>query len=260
MVHPQARRLLEEAEDHLPLAEPVDHHRGGPEVHPVGRHPHQMRRDPVELDHQHPDPFGPRRQLDPEQRLDRHREHQFVGERREVVHAGDVGRPLHVGEFLAGLLHPGVEVPDHRFGPEHRLAVELDHQTEHTVGRGVLGPHVDDHGLVVGALDVDVGGIEGRALGEAEDRSDLAPELPGLGGPPTGELLAALGGLGDETLGGAGGGGLEECLARDRFPERRVRVGRCRRLVRTTGGEVGSRSAHLGPGAPLNWTGTRPTP
>ncbi len=106
VVHPKTGRLLEEPEDHLALAEAVDHHRGRAEVHPVGRHPHEVRRDPVELDHQHPDPLGPWRQLDPEQRLDRHREHQLVGERCEVVHPGDVGGPLDVGELFAGLLHP----------------------------------------------------------------------------------------------------------------------------------------------------------
>ena len=58
-----------------------------------------MRGHPVELGHQDPDRLGPRRHLDVEQPLDCQGEHQLVVERRQVVHAGDVGGPLHVGEL-----------------------------------------------------------------------------------------------------------------------------------------------------------------
>src|SRR5439155_17289190 len=60
----------------------------------------------------------------------------------------DVGRPLDVGQLLAGLLHAGVEVADDRLGPQHRLALEFEHDPEHAVRRRVLRPEVDDHGLV----------------------------------------------------------------------------------------------------------------
>jgi hypothetical protein len=108
----------------------------------------QVRRHPVELDHQHPDPHRALGYLDVEEPLDRHREHELVRQRRRVVHARDIGRALDVGELLAGLLHAGVQVTDHRLRAEHRLAVELHHDPQHAVGRRVLRPHVDDHGVV----------------------------------------------------------------------------------------------------------------
>ena len=55
-----------------------------------------------------------------EQLLDGEGEHQLVEQRRRVVHAGDVGGALEVGEVLARLLHAGVEVADDRLGPQRR--------------------------------------------------------------------------------------------------------------------------------------------
>ena len=102
---------------------------------------------------QHADPHGPRRQLEAEQLLGGQAEHQLVEDRRGVVHAGDVGAALEVGERLARLLHAGVQVADDRLGAQHGLAVELEHEAQHAVGAGVLRPHVDDHGLVVVGAD-----------------------------------------------------------------------------------------------------------
>ncbi len=73
------------------------------------------------------------------------RVHELVGEVRRVVHARDVGRALHVGELLTGLLHAGVEVTDDGLDAQHVFAVELHHEPQHAVGRRVLRTHVDDH-------------------------------------------------------------------------------------------------------------------
>ena len=155
MVHPQACDLLEERQDALALAEAVHHHRQRGDVHAVGGHVGHVRGDPVELGHQHAYPLGPRGHVDTQQRLGGHREDQLVEERRQVVHAGDVGGTLEIGEVFAGLLHAGVQVADHGLAPQHRLALELDHDPQHAVGAGVLRPHVDDHRLVVGGLIVE---------------------------------------------------------------------------------------------------------
>ena len=104
-----------------------------------------MRRDAIQLDEQHAHPRRALGNLDVEEPLHRHRVHELVGERRRVVHARDVGRALHVRELLAGLLHAGVEVADHRLGAHDLFGVELHHDAQHPVGRRVLRPHVDDH-------------------------------------------------------------------------------------------------------------------
>ena len=45
------------------------------------------------------------------------------------------------------------------------------------MGRRVLRAHVDDHGLVVGLLDVDVVGVDDHALGQPQDGARLAAQL-----------------------------------------------------------------------------------
>jgi hypothetical protein len=90
VVHAEAGRLLEEVEADLSLTPAVDHHRQGADVHALGCNPDEVACDPVELRHQHPDSARPFRHVDPEELLDRQRERQFVVERREVVHPGDV--------------------------------------------------------------------------------------------------------------------------------------------------------------------------
>ena len=73
----------------------------------------------------------------------------------------------------AGLLHAGVEVADHRLGAQDRLTVELHHDPQHAVGGGMGGAEVEDHGLVLGRLHVDVGRVELHPFGQAKDRSRL---------------------------------------------------------------------------------------
>ena len=213
----------------------------------------QVRRHPVQLGHQHADPGGARRQLDAEQRLGGQGEDQLVVQRREVVHPGHVGGALDVGQLLARLLHAGVQVADDRLGAQHRLAVELEHEAQHAVGRGVLGPHVDDHRLVVAALDVDVARVDVAALGQAQDGADLLAELAGARWCRAAQqLLGALGGLGDEgALLGLGLAVRPPRSASRSLARLVVVVGLVCVLVVL---------AHRGPGASLNCTGTRPTP
>ena len=118
----------------------------------VARNKH-VRRDAIQLGHQHADPLRPRDVVfDAEELLGRHREHELVEERRRVVHARDVGGPLQEREVFAGLLHAGVQVADDRLGAQHGLAVELEHEAQHAVRRRVLRTHVDDHRLVVAGV------------------------------------------------------------------------------------------------------------
>ena len=195
VVHPQAGDRLEEAQDLLALAPAEEHHRDRAEVHAVGGQEEQVAGDAVHLGHQHPDPGGPDRDLDPEELLDGQRERQLVEQRRGVVHAGDVGGALQVGQGLARLLHAGVQVADDRLGPQDGLTLELEHEPQHAVGRRVLGTHVDDHRLVVGSADV-----RSRAAASASDRRSTAPISRRRSAPPRAcgiRPWLSLGGLGD---------------------------------------------------------------
>ena len=65
------------------------------------------------------------------------------------------------------------------------LTVEFEHESQHTVGGRVRRAHVDDHGLVVAALDVDGVGVDVQVVA-AKHRTDLSAELVRRG------VLAAL--------------------------------------------------------------------
>jgi hypothetical protein len=179
VVHPQPGDLLEEAQHLFPLAPAVDHHRHRTEVHAVGGHEQQVARHAVELGQQHPHPHRPLGDvaIDPEQLLGRHREHELVAERAEVVHARDVGTALHERQLLTGLLHAGVEVTDDRLAAQHGLALQFEHQPQHPVRRGVLRPHVDDHRLVFVGVVGQVAELRRLGLAHAQHRPDLAHQL-----------------------------------------------------------------------------------
>ena len=202
VVHPQAGDLLEEPQHLLALAPAVDHHRDRAEVHAVGGHEQQMARHAAHLGHQHADPDGPLGDVavDAEQLLGRHGERELVGDRAQVVHAGDVGAALRVRELLAGLLHAGVQVPDDRLAAQHGLALEFQHQPQHAVGRRVLRTHVDDHRLILVGIVGEIAELGGVGLGHPQDRADLAHQLLGGELAARAELLLAFVGAGNRAL------------------------------------------------------------
>ena len=158
VVHPQPGDQLEQVEHGLALAEAEDHRGQRAELHATGRQRDQVGGHPVELHHQHPDDAGPLRDLvgDAEQLLDREAVRRLVEQRGEVVHPGHERDGLGPVAVLEVLLDAGVEVPDADAGLGDGLAVQLEDQPEHAVGRRVLRAHVhhDALGVLVGdALD-----------------------------------------------------------------------------------------------------------
>ena len=153
VVHAQAGDQLEEVEHHLALAEADRHHGERADLHATGGDADQVARDAVELHEQHPHDLGLLGDvvLDVEEPLDAEAVGRLVVERREVVHPGAERDALHPGAELHVLLDAGVQVADAAAGLGDRLALELEDQPEHAVGRRVLRAHVD-HDVVVGAL------------------------------------------------------------------------------------------------------------
>jgi hypothetical protein len=207
VIHPQAGDLLEEPQHLFALAPAVDHHRHRAEVHAVGRHEEQMAGHPAHLGHQHPDPHGAVGNVlvDAEEFLRGHRECEFVGDRAQVVHAGDVRATLRIGELLAGLLHAGVEVADDRLAPQHGLALQFQHQPQHAVGRRVLWAHVDDHRLILVGIVGEIAEARDVGFGHPQHRTDLAHQLLRGELAAGAELLLALVGGGDGALVVGGG-------------------------------------------------------
>ena len=118
-----------------------------------------MAEDPVPLGEHRADPLRALRDLDPGESLDRDRPPQLV------VEGADPVVPVHQHQHLPGvavlgeLLGRAVHVADHGLRPGDHLAVQLEDDPEHSVGRRMLRPDVEDHllgGEVAGRKDLDV--------------------------------------------------------------------------------------------------------
>jgi hypothetical protein len=104
--------------------------------------------DPVQLAEEHPHPRRLRRDLEPEQLLDREDEHELVVLEGEVVDPRRIRDRLPPRLLLHVLLEPGVEVADHRRDPDDVLAVEVDDEPEDAVRRRMVRAEVDGEDVV----------------------------------------------------------------------------------------------------------------
>ena len=152
MVHAEASDFLKEAKRFFTFTPSVKHHRHCTKVHAVRGHEEKVRRDAIHLGHEHANPDRTFRHFDVKQLFDSEREGKFGEQRRCVIHARHVGWALQVGEFFARALHACMEIANNRLTAKNGLALEFEHETQHTVSRRMLRTHVDDHGFVVGNL------------------------------------------------------------------------------------------------------------
>ncbi len=130
------------------LAEAVEEDGERADVHGVRAEPDQVRLDAGELVEQHADVLRALGDLKLQQLLDCEAVGEVVGHRAEIVDAVGERDDLLVELGLAGLLDAGVQVADVGRERDDGLAIDLEHQAEHAVGRGMLRAHVEDHGVV----------------------------------------------------------------------------------------------------------------
>src|SRR5207245_6144217 len=102
---------------------------------------------PAQLASHHPKHLTARWDLDAHQLPGREREADVVRHRRQIVGAVRERDDLVVVPVLPQLLETGVEIAEMGDHANYGLAVELDHEPQHTVGGGVLRPEVDQHVL-----------------------------------------------------------------------------------------------------------------
>ena len=142
----------------MPLAilEGVEEDGGRPEIQGVGTQPEDVRADARQLAADDPDGLTARGHVQVQQRLHRESEPDVGAQRREVVHPIGIGDELQVGAVLGDLLHAPMQVADVRHAFLDPLSVELEHQAQHAVRRGVGRPHVDGDnvGVIPGSGDV----------------------------------------------------------------------------------------------------------
>ena len=104
--------------------------------------------------------------LDVEQLLERHDRRPLAEQRADVLERVDLADDVVVVAVLAQLLDAAVEVAEDRVEVDDLLAVDLEHDPQHAVGRRVLGAHVEEHLAVAERVEL------GLALGPRRVRRD----------------------------------------------------------------------------------------
>ena len=136
--HPLAGQRREHVHDLVALDERPQDRREAAEVK---RHPAEeqgVAGDPVELGGEDADVLRAARHLDVEELLERQDAGPLAEERADVLERVEVADRLVVVGVLAQLLDAAMEVAQDRVEVDDLLAVELEHDAQDPVGRGVL--------------------------------------------------------------------------------------------------------------------------
>ena len=141
-VHARARDGLVHVHQVFAFAERVQEHRHRADVERVRAEPQQVVHQPRDLVEHHADVLRAQRHLDVEQLLDREHVAVLVAHHRHVVEPVHVRHRLEIGPGLGELLGRAMQQPDVRIGALHDLAVELEHEAQHAVGRRMLRTEV----------------------------------------------------------------------------------------------------------------------
>ena len=104
-----------------------------------------MAGDPPQLGDQHPQVLGLLRQLEPQQLFDDHGPTEIHVHPGQVIHAVRVGNVLAGRQVLTDLFRATVQIADVRRDLRHDFAVRSQHEAQHAVSAGVLGPHIHQH-------------------------------------------------------------------------------------------------------------------
>ena len=137
--------------------------------------PQQMIQDAGDLIEHHPYILGAQRRLDPQQFLDG----QYIA--MLVTHHGDVVEAIHVADALIErlafrqFLSAAMQKTDVGIGAFDHLAVQFQHQAQHTVGGGMLRPEI--HGVVADLSHCRL--PSDRALRLRSDCHGVSPGAPG---------------------------------------------------------------------------------
>ena len=111
------------------------------------------------------------RHFDVDELFDRQRVAEVVRERCQIVHPVGESHTLQIVLLFVGLLEAGVQVPYDWIAANHYLAVQLQHEPEHSMGTRVLRTHVEDHILFLDGIVQLANHIRGLS-------SSLCPGLP----------------------------------------------------------------------------------
>ena len=152
--HPLAGQRSEHIDDLVAFDERPQDRRQATQIQ---RHPAQeegMAGDAVEFRREDPDVLGPARDLHVHQLLEGEDRRPFVEQCADVLEWVRIADRLVVVGVLAQLLDATVQVAQDRIEVDDLLAIELQDDAEHAVGRWMLGTHVDEHLAVAQGVEL----------------------------------------------------------------------------------------------------------
>ena len=141
-MHARAGHGLVHVEQVFALPEGVDQDGRAAAVIAVRAQPHQVVQQTRDFREHHADVLGANRHLDAQQLFDGQAVRVLIAHHRHIVQPVHIRQRLDVGLGFGQLFGRAVQQTDVRVGTLDHLAVELQHQTQHTVRSRVLGSEI----------------------------------------------------------------------------------------------------------------------
>ena len=142
-VHAAAAGALVEHHQLLAFLEAPERRRQRADIHGLRGDVEEMREETADLGIKHADQLAADRHRHVDQLLDGEREGMLLIHRRDVIEPIEIGHRLEIGLVLDQLLRAAMEQANMRIDAVHDLAVELEHETKHAVGRRMLRSEID---------------------------------------------------------------------------------------------------------------------
>src|SRR5712692_6091294 len=142
---PRADEVFEYLENLFAFAKAVQQHGDRADVHRVSAQPEQMRSDALKFGQNHSQVLGALWHFDLEHLLDAFNVAKIIGDSSHVIEPVPVRRDHRVGVVLADFFNAAMQEADVAVETDHRLAVQLQYDSQHPVCRGMLRTHVEHH-------------------------------------------------------------------------------------------------------------------
>src|SRR5262245_52764251 len=211
-MHAAARRTLVKYHQLLALLKAPQRWGERTHVHGLRGHVEQVRKEPADLRVEHADELPSLGHLQLEELLACKAERMLLIHRRHIIETIEIADGLQIGLVLNQLLSTAVKQPDVRIDAVHDLAVELQHQPQHTVRGGMLRAEVDvelanlrlghlaDPSSPLSTRTLPLHWLTPSALGLLIARKHIVHSLPGALEVEGTELLRELDGFIDDAL------------------------------------------------------------
>ena len=141
-VHPRTRHRFVDVEEFLALAKRIEKGCHRADVERMAAEPKQVIEDARDFVEHRADVLRAYRHLETQQPLDGETVRVLVAHHRHVIEPIHVRQRLEVGLVLGEFFGAAMQEPDVRIRPLDYLAVELEHESQHAVRRGMLRAEV----------------------------------------------------------------------------------------------------------------------